>query len=276
MTESHWTRHAAQWNNVGSPLRPNEEDQRQYWQAIAACMSPAELAQSRTLLLGVTPELRALPWPSSAQLIACDLSLQMLHGIWPMASYSGDHATRINSDWMRLPLAANCCTLALGDGCLTTVPGDQDYRRIARELHHVLAPDAHLIVRLFCAPENAEQTEDVLADLRRGAVGNFHAYKWRLVMAMHAHDPALTLADVWASWDAEFPDKQAVARLSGWSIDAINTLSAYRDAPARYSYLSVAQVAELFAPEFKLIGMIYPSYELGERCPIVSFQRIRI
>ncbi len=182
----------------------------------------------------------------------------------------------LGPDWMRLPLAASSCTLALGDGCLTTVPSDEDYRRIAIELHRVLRADNFVVLRMFCALETPECTEAVFDDLRRGAVGNFHAYKWRLVMAMHAHDPAFRLADVWARWDTELPDKAAVAALSGWSMAAINTLTAYRNARARYSFASVAKVAELFAPEFKLVATIYPTYELGERCPIVSFQRCEI
>lgn len=92
-------------------------------------------------------------------------------------------------------------------------------------------------------------------------------------MAMHADDPKLILADVWSRWDAEFPEKEVVSALSGWSMAAINTLEAYRGATARYSFLRIDEVAALFAPEFEVIEILQPEYELGDRCPVVHFRR---
>ena len=271
--ESHWVRHAAQWGRVGSPLRPVDEDAALYWRAITLALAESDLAAARVLLLGVTPELTALPWPRGSSLLACDSSLAMLQYIWPLGRFSGTFAAALNADWLALPLAPGACHLVVGDGSLSNFSRVEDYRRCARELHRVLPPGGCLVLRLFCPPQEPESPDEVLADLRRGQVGGFHAYKWRLVMAIHASDENARLADVWKRWESAFPAPEAVASLSGWSPDAIRTLEAYRNAAARYSFYSLDEVRSLLAPEFEFLGATGPGYELGERCPIVSFRR---
>ena len=271
--ESHWTRHAAQWAMVGSPLRPVDEDAGLYWHAISTSLAQPELAAARVLLLGATPELASLPWLAGTRLLACDSSRAMLQGVWPSARFPGAFAAALNADWRALPLATGACSLIVGDGSLSTFDGVDDYRRCAQEFHRVLRPGGCLVLRLFCQPEPAELPEAVLADLRRGRVGNFHAFKWRLVMALHASDRDVRLADIWARWEAEFPDPDVVAALSGWPLDAVRTLEAYRDAPARYSFFSLDEVGALLAPQFEFIDAAWPGYELGERCPVACFRR---
>jgi len=270
---SHWTRHAAHWGRVGSPLRPVDEDACLYWRAITSNVEEPDLAAARVLLLGVTPELTSLPWPGGSRLLACDSSLDMLQSIWPLGRFPGAAAGALNANWLALPLAAGACTLVVGDGSLSVFERVDDCRRCAQELHRVLQPDGCLVLRLFCQPQTPESPEQVLADLRRGRVGNFHAFKWRLVMAMHASDENARLADIWARWESEFPDPAKAAALAGWPVDAVRTLEAYRNASARYSFFTLAEVRSMLAKEFEFLGAAWPRYELGERCPIAGFRR---
>ncbi len=270
---SHWTRHAAQWGKVGSPLRPIAEDAALYWRAITSAVAEPVLATARVVLLGVTPELTSLPWPAGSRMLACDLSLDMLQTIWPLGRFPGAAASALNANWLALPLASGAGTLAVGDGSLSVIERSDDYRRCAQELHRALRPGGCLVLRLFCQPQTPELPEQVLADLHRGHVGNFHAFKWRLVMAMHANDKNARLADIWACWKSEFPDPEKVAALSGWPLDAIRTLEAYRNAPARYSFHTMLEVRSMLAPEFEFLDAVWPRYELGERCPIATFRR---
>ena len=269
---SHWKHHATQWAKVGSPLRPVAEDRRLYWQAVEASLDVAAFPAVRALLLGVTPELAALPWPGAAQMVACDSSLDMVRRVWPQNGFPGAFASAVNADWRALPLATARCDLAIGDGCFSVLPDSGSYRRCAQELGRVLRAGGGLVLRLFCPPPIAESAQQVLADLHRGDVGNFHAFKWRLVMAVHAGDAGACLHDVWNVWSRAFPEPDAVAALSGWSLEAIGTLEAYRNATARYSFFSLDQVRDLLSPEFEFLQVLRPSYELGDRCPIVSLR----
>jgi len=270
---SHWTRHAAQWGKIGSPLRPVDEDAALYWHAIRSSLADAELATARVLLLGVTPELASLRWPVGSSMLACDSSLDMLRCIWPSGRFPGAFASPLNANWLALPLPPGACKLVVGDGSLSALGSADDYRRCAQELHRVLQPGGCIVLRLFCQPEAPESPETVLADLRRGHVGNFHAFKWRWVMAIHASDEKARLADVWARWESEFPEPELAAELSGWPLDAIRTLEAYRHASARYSFYTMAEVRSMLSPEFEFLDAVRPGYELGERCPIASFRR---
>jgi SAM-dependent methyltransferase len=270
---SHWTRHAAQWGRVGSPLRPIDEDADLYWRAITSSVPESELAMARVLLLGVTPELTSLRWPAGSSLLACDSSLDMLKSIWPLGQFPGAYAGALNANWLALPLAPAACNLVVGDGSLSVFDRADDCRRCAQELCRVLLPGGCVVLRLFCQPKVPESPEQVFADLRRGHVGNFHAFKWRLVMAIHASNESACLADIWARWESEFPEPEMAAALSGWPLDAIRTLEAYRNASARYGFYSMAEVRSMLAPGFEFLNAAWPSYELGERCPIATFRR---
>ena len=270
---SPWTRHALQWGKVGSPLRPVAEDAEFYWHAITSALPRTELARAQVLLLGATPELASMPWPAGASLMACDLSLDMLRGVWPLGRFPGTLAAAVNANWLALPLDSGSCSVVIGDGSLSVMSRVADFERISLELHRVLQPSGLLVLRLFCQPAVAELPESVLADLRRGHVGSFHAYKWRLVMAIHAGDENASLDDVWKVWTTEFPDPDQVRALSGWPAEAIQTPGAYRGASARYSFFRLAEVRAMLSAEFEFIDAVWPTYELGERCPVASFRR---
>jgi SAM-dependent methyltransferase len=270
---SHWARHAAQWAKVGSPLRPVGEDVDLYWRAITSAVADADLATARVLLLGVTPELTSLPWPRASRLVACDLSRDMLRAIWPLGRFPGECAGALNADWQSLPLGSGACNVVVGDGSLSVFSRGEDCRRCAQELGRVLRPGGCLVLRLFCQPSVPESSEQVLADLSGGRVGNFHAFKWRLVMAVHAESESACLGDIWARWESAFPDPRLPAALAGWPFDAVATLEAYRNAAARYGFFGLEDVRTMLAPEFEFLDAAWPRYELGERCPIVAFRR---
>jgi hypothetical protein len=73
MTDSynHWSLMAANWRLVGPPLRPGTADQALFNAAIASWGSDKGVAP-RALILGVTPELFHLDWPTGTQLTALD------------------------------------------------------------------------------------------------------------------------------------------------------------------------------------------------------------
>ena len=80
-------------------------------------------------------------------------------------------------------------------------------------------------MRCFVLPEDREDVETVLADLAVGRTGGFHAFKWRLAMALQP-DPqrGVVLADVWESRSHEMAQQIAVGlyptvQVSGETLD---------------------------------------------------------
>ena len=239
----HWARIARHWALLGPPLRPSPEDV-----AIAAA---AAKGARRLLVLGVTPELASLDVPER---IAIDRSRAMVDVILPRG------VPGIVGDWRALPLASGSIDLVCGDGALACVPFPDGARALAAELARVLAPGGRAVLRLFASPPLRESLDDVRAAI--GSIAGFHAFKWRLAMAMAGHDRAVHVADVWRAFEAISGDRAALP----WPRAIIDTIDAYRDSPVSFWFPTVDETRAALAPLVD-VACHTPGYELGDRCP---------
>ncbi len=253
----HWPRHAEQWARVGPPLRPAAED--------IASVSARVTTRGpvRALVLGVTPELVGLPWPTGSAITAVDRSAAMI------AAHRPPHTTCVRADWRALPCAAATADVVVGDGALSVL-ASADYGQVARELARVLAPGGELVLRLFTAPD-VRKTVAALA--AAPSPGSFHAFKWRLAMALAAGGD-VAVAAIARAFDELAPDRAALAAATGWSPAAIATIDAYRGSELVYSFPPRATVLAALAPHFELAAAHVPGYELGERCPTVVLRLV--
>lgn len=262
INQDHWQSHAAQWHNLGSPLRPCPQDIHTF-EAIAAHMY-----RPRALLLGVTPELALMRWPAETRLLAVDRSPDMIANVWPPAT--SPWALAVCGDWLQPPLVAGRMNLVIGDGCLTILPFPHGYRQVAKGLHELLAPHGRLALRFFVRPKQQERVADIFVDLQQGRINSFHACKWRLAMALHGPD-GVRLADIWQTWhEAKVTINDLVTR-PGWSAAAMSTINNYRDVNNRYTFPTLAEIRHIFAEFFDEESTFWGDYELGDRCPILVF-----
>lgn len=270
---AHWDAHAARWQLIGPPLRPTAEDLDYLRDSVArlgraSAVSRPEPAR-RALLLGVTPEIAELAWQPPHQLLAVDKSEGMVNTVWP-----GDTAVRraIVGDWLALDEAP--FDLVVGDGIFTLFDFPNGYARLAAALAQLVEPGGLLSVRLFCRPEPSESPEQVFRALFEGTIGNFHVFKWRLAMALQGDTTrGVRLADIWTTFRERGESVAAVAARSGWPEPVVGTIEGYRDVEDRYSYSTAHEVVDALAAGFELIETWRPSYELGERCPHLSFRK---
>jgi SAM-dependent methyltransferase len=259
---SHWTAFAGQWRLVDVPLRPCADDIRCYETLVRA-------RGVRGLLLGVTAEIANMAWPAGSSLVAVDHSLPMVNNVWPRPP----HGAAVCADWRDMPLAAGSCDVALGDGCLTLLPWPDGFRKFAGSLRRVLAEDGKLALRTFCRPEKRETPGQVFADLRAGRIRGFHAFKWRLAMALHGDvEEGTRLADVWDCWSEEIADPDEVARARGWPAELARSMELYRGSETRYLFPTEAEARDGLASDFALEARHTGGYELAERCPILVFR----
>jgi SAM-dependent methyltransferase len=223
----------------------------------------------RGLLLGVTAEIATMRWPERASLVAVDHSLPMVANVWPKPP----HGTAVCGDWRTMPLPARSRDIALGDGCLTLLSVPEGREAFARNLKRVLTDDGVLALRCFCRPDEAETPGQVFDALRAGRIRGFHAFKWRLVMALHGQPHEGTrLADVWNCWSAEVADPDAFARERGWPLEAVRSLEVYRNSETRYLFSTIEESRRSLAPWFALESQHVGRYELAERCPVLVFR----
>ena len=266
----HWQKHAAQWRHLGPPLRPCPQDVA-IFETIGAQTVAANPPRPQALLLGVTPELAMMRWPTGTRLLAIDRSAGMISLVWPR--HHQPDALAILGNWRSPPLAADSLDLIVGDGCFTILAYPGDYHEVAMALRHILADSGTLSLRFFVRPDQPEPLSQVLADLLAGRIGSLHACKWRLAMALHGQDGqvGVRLHEVWQAWqEAEFTPNPGSG--AGWSPEAVATIDNYRAIDTRYSFPTLAEIRQVFGEYFREEACHYGNYELAERCPIMVFR----
>lgn len=244
------------WTTLQPPLRPHPDVAA----AIAGLLPPGA---GPVLLLGVTPELAALP----ARMVAADWNRAMVARAWP-----GDTPTRqaLVADWRALPLGDGLMAAAISDGCFTMLQYPADALRLADELTRVLAPGGRLIARCFTMPEAGETIDEVRRAAEDGV--GFHAFKLRLNMAVasEAGQATVTCARIFDTFTHLFPDREALSRASGWSLGQIAEIDAYRGSLSILSYPSRAQLLAVAAERDLSAAFVEcGDYALAERCPLI-------
>ncbi len=268
----HWNRHARQWNRVGSPLRPCDEDIRLARELIGAGEKDAG-SPRHAVLLGVTPELASMDWPRGTRLTAVDRCMEMIRGVFPRDNLSVP-ARAVRGDWLGLPLPDESADWVVGDGCYTLLDGPESYRALGQEVRRVLRPGGRYLVRLFLRPDSPEPVSAVFDDLEAGRIGNFHVFKWRLAMALHdGAGRGVRVDAIWERWRQAGIKPRELARDTGWPEAEIRTIEAYRGSKARYTYPTLNEARAALSVQFRELACRFPGYELGERCPTLLLAR---
>ncbi len=253
---SHWG--PKYLSRIGPPLRPQDEDLVLLKRALGSISGVH-------LLLGATPEYATL----AAQVVAVDYNEAMLREVWPRSA-RGHDAVRAN--WLRLPFAAHSVVAVLGDGSVNARAYPDEYTMLFEQLRRVLVPGGRLVMRAFVRPEGAQSCRTLCERALRREFRSFHAFKWRLGMAMLAESDEVNVraADIYACRRELLPDDETLAAATGWDIAAIGTINAYRGATVSFSFPTLEQLRRSYAATFDEISVAHGAYELAECCPILS------
>jgi len=264
-----WDKHASQWSRVGAPLKPSAMDHALMWSAIESSFSPPGQV-SRIGVLGVTPELVGMAWPTSTELFAFDHSELMIRDVWRANPNVSSHVTL--SNWQCLPLQSHTLDCLIGDNSLGALPSLSDYSLVFAELFRVLKTNGKLCLRCFIAPEHSESVALICKDVGAGRIKNFHALKFKLAMTLSKHPTyCVFVKDIHALFDAAFQNRLALSELTSWDLDVINTIDAYRGSETAYTFPTLAALKEVASPWFDIESISTPDYELGDRCPTITF-----
>lgn len=251
-----WNQFHNRWGRLQPPLRPNEE-------VVNALANAIEAQRTNAILLGVTPELAGIAEDTTA----IDHAETMIANIWP-----GDTPTRraLLGRWQELPLTQRKYSAVLGDGSFNVLLY-ADYRAVLSELAHVLVPGARIAVRLYETPEPCEPLARLREDVMEGREQRFHAFKWRLAMALAAErgDADVPVAAIHRAFEREFPDRTALVRATGWSDADFAEMDAYKNQDTIYSFPTRRQMLDALPAAFANPRFVSSgNYALAERCPI--------
>lgn len=269
--EDHWSDMAKQWDRIGPPLRPSEQDVAFYTEAVERWARSH--GAPRALILGVTPELFRLSWPRGTSVTAVDHTQEMIDAVWP-----GPRETAVCGDWKDLPMEPASCDIVLCDGGLHLSPYPDGQREVVRNLRRVVAPGGVCVFRFFVPPPRRESPETVLQDLLAAKISSLNVLKLRLGMAMQTDAvQGIQLAQVWDAVHRVAPDWDRLAERIHWSIQHLRAFDTYRNCLKRYHFGDSAEVRDLFCKNpggFEVETLHIPTYEWGESCPTVAFRRV--
>ncbi len=266
----HWNQHARQWQWIASPLRPAPEDIAFAERTVKGWHSKNGVPALNALLLGVTPEIALMQWPTGTHLTAVDRSQPMIDSVW-----SGDTATRNAhcAEWNDLPLQPASQHIVIGDGCFVLLAYPDVYRAVIGAVRCMIRSDGIFVLRFFVRPEVRESVDKIIDDLMSGCIGNFHVFKWRLAMALHGTlEQGVRLADIWDAWHSAVPDPESLAGQLGWPYEAMHTIDNYRGVATRYTFPTLAEARTVMAAVFIEADCFLPQYELGDCCPTFVFR----
>lgn len=258
---------AQEWKHFGAPLRPCSEDVRQMEKIIAEKYSGD--AGLRIQLCGVTPEIANMNWSVNSHLLAVEQSAEMIKEVWP-----GDldsRRTAVQGDWLDTGSKRNHFDIVIGDGCFISFAYPQGYAALAKTVAEILKQDGLLLMRFFTQLEGKESSDNVFSELLAGNIGSFHAFKWRLAMSLQQSSrQGVCLHDIYRAWLDAAIDEASLMAQTGWSQEAIDTISLYKDKKNHFAFATLSEVHETLAEHFVQESIYFPQYELGDRCPIIS------
>ncbi|MBZ9719028.1 class I SAM-dependent methyltransferase [Mesorhizobium sp. AD1-1] len=255
---NHWDDYHRHWKLLEAPLRPTAE-------TVAIFDRELDLGNADVLLLGVTPELAVL----GKSMLAVDQSAAMISGVW-----AGDDGSRraIAGNWLNLPVDRASIDAVIGDGCLSAVASQAARCSLFGEVARVLKPGRRAAIRVFARPETADDLCGIEALVLAGGIENFHALKWRIAMACTTDDRDFTIkvATIRDAFGRLFPDREALAARTGWSMSSINTIDVYAGSDISYSFATLATLTNEAANWFGDVRVVPSgSYPLAERCPLL-------
>ncbi len=263
MSLDRWSERAAHFGDWGPPLRPPPQAIEAYLRVVARWPWTTHRPLS-ALLLGVTPELVLAPWPVPLALTAIDVSQPMLDLVWPGDVPGVRRALR--ADWFSYepPAAAD---LVLTDGAPVFFA---DPVPLFARVRRWLAPHGCFVFRGFCAPPRREAVADVLADARAGRIENFHAFKWRVAMALQPDAAAgVSQHAVWQAITDAGVDYASLPQ-PGFAAAAVATLRFYEGEAATLHFPTVDQYVAALRRVFAGVEVETPGGLLGERCPVFA------
>jgi SAM-dependent methyltransferase len=258
---THWQKYHSAWSKLEAPLRPNAEILSKLRELTGPVAGPV-------LLLGVTPELAR----SYDHVTAVDKNKAMIDNVWP-----GDCDTKqaLHANWLDLEGPKDHFVAAVGDGSLNMVDTLREIRLLLARLVELLVPGGRLACRLYERPEKPF-TEEHLLDIAAGpAPLNFHAFKWKLAMHLAATvGAAVPVVLMRERFDELFPNREKLARTTGWSRDLIDMIDIYRGSPTVYLFPSRREFLDALPGGISQIRFA-PSgnYHLAECCPMLTFEK---
>jgi hypothetical protein len=238
-----WNDAAPRYHDYGPPLKTSPEDILLYREALAQWHAGNSVARPSVFLCGVTPDIVFMDWPFPYELVGMDQAEGMVRHVWP-----GDVVglrRGVVGDWLRNGLEDGTQDVVIGDGGFGFFSFPDAQRALLKVLCRLLRPGGLFIHRFFTQSEKRESIDEVLTTARAGGIGSFHAFKWRLAMAMQPDGTTgARQRDIWEAWTGMGIDPARMPQ-PGWSAGAVRTIDLYKGKEACLYFPTLGELRTL-------------------------------
>jgi hypothetical protein len=256
---THWQKYHGAWSKLEAPLRPNTETLGKIRDLTGEVSGPV-------LLLGVTPELAN----AFDEIQGVDKNKAMIDHVWP-----GDSARKraLHADWLDLEEPRNHFAAVVGDGSLNAVNTLREVRLLLARVVDLMAPKGRFACRLYERPERPFTEEHLRQMGSRPATHNFHAFKWQLAMHLAEKSGAsMPVVLIRERFNELFPDRDRLARDTGWPRDIIDMIDIYRGSPTTYVFPDRREFLDALPKGISQVRFERSGgYDLAECCPMLTF-----
>lgn len=266
-----WAGIAAAYGTYTSPLRPAREDLEIVERAAGHWSRGHPNSAMRALLLGATPGIATLRWPTGATLLAVDSSLPVIQAIWPGNVRSRRLAAC--GSWLAMPIRSRSCDFVTGDGSFNALRYPEDWHTAAAAMHDVLRDGGMLVTRCYVRLDQPETPDDVIRELLGRGIRDINHFKFRLFVAMQRSvEAGAAVRDTYCFLRDHVSD-DVLREMPGWSRAAVDGFSFWRDADTVYTFPTVSEINRVFTHYLRYRAACVPTYALGTSCPTLSFVR---
>ena len=268
MAQDHWKKACINLMPGRPPWSPSRED-GMFMREFAGLALERD-ADSRLLVLGVTPEMIQLDWPPAAHMVAVDSSPAMIASTW--RPHRSLRSSVVCARWQDMPLPTAAFDAVVGDGSLNALSSLDHYGQVLRQVARVLKPGGVFVLRCFVRPDKIETPEHVLAQARAGAFPTTAAFRMRFAFAVTGTDGSIALARMRDTFNALAPDRDDLARAAGWPRDHIDRVDVDKDSGVKLTFPTQSQFVALAKPFFELESSMRGTYLLSDQCPTQLFR----
>jgi len=266
----YWSGMAKRYRALAPPLRISDSEREIYQQLTAAWYENGPCP--RVLVLGATPDFYHLPWPKHSDLLAVDLSAQMLSEVWP-----GNESQSLCQNWATMDLPPASRDIVLCDGGLSFFSYPDQLQQLADNLGRIIAPGGLFLVRLYLDADYRETPAEIFEQLLQNRIRNSSELKLRLWFALNSSDGAgVRLADVWHSFHAACPNPKMLTESMSWPEVEVASMNAYKNLQNTYFFPTIEQVTEIWARSgsgFAVEANITPEGPCHQHLRVLSLRR---
>jgi|TARA_R110000868_G_scaffold305397_3_gene566443 hypothetical protein len=257
-----WPEHSKNWNKLGPPLKPSPITIDTYAKLIPT---------GPIILLGVTPEI----YHRFDNILAIDYNTDMIKNVWP-----GNTETKIaiSDDWRQVICKEQYYSGIVGDLSLTLMDDLDTVSEFNQKSLLWLKDKGVMAQRIFHLPSTPVTRDKIVDMMNNPATINWHAFKWLLHMCLSNETSVRRVrqADVRDMFNEICTDRQKLSDITGWSLEAINTIDFYENATQEITVATKDEWLKTVpanATETSLIYTHTPGYDLSELFPILTYKR---